>query len=140
MLPRKIRNGLPVALMTRQRRRYSMKLFRLLIIVPALFLQIGCGSNNSNPNGSYYMGTNGTCMSTGGQAVPTSYCSSAYGAGAISQSCVGIYQWCPNGSTGTGYSGYSGGGSAGCQTGQCYGSNCSGYTLINQSGQSVRCL
>jgi len=84
-----------------------MKLFRLLIIVPALFLQIGCGSNNSsNPNGQYYMGANGTCMGPGGQAVAPSYCSSAYNGG--SQVCQGNYFYCQGG----------------IQTGQCTPGQC----------------
>jgi hypothetical protein len=111
-----------------------MKLFRLLIIVPAMLIQIGCGSNSSNPNSSYYMGTNGSCMSTGGQVVPQNYCTSAYGGaygGMAAQQCVppAVYYSCPSGvfnmST--------------CTPGDCGPAGCGGALLFTSTGQQVRC-
>ncbi len=109
-----------------------MKLFRLLIIVPALFLQLGCGSNSSNPSSQYYMGSNGSCMSTGGQVVPSSYCSSAYGAYGAGQSqvCQGSYLYCANGP-------------GSCIQGQCTAQpdNCGGHQgMFTPSMQPVNCL
>ncbi len=75
-----------------------MKVYRLLIIVPALLLQVACGSNSSNnPSNPYYMTANG-CTSSGGQIMPQSYCqqNGLTGAGP-SQVCQGTYYYCPNG-------------------------------------------
>lgn len=128
-------------------------------------LQFGCGDKNNSPTVTTtppgYMISNGTCYTTAGQPVAPQYCNGTAGTGVATQyywngsSCVHSQtgQVVPStycqGVTGTvgvpgqvggqcyGYYYYNSG--YGWQLGQCAGSNCSGQTLYDQSGNQVYC-
>lgn len=133
-----------------------LKSAKMLLMLPLAFLMVNCSgkSNNNNNANNYYM-SNGMCWSrANGAQVNQSYCngltSSQYylsngqcysslngqpvqytlcqmGNGGMGQQCYGMY-WYYNPQYGQWIQG------------QCYGSNCSGYTMyLQQGGQPIYC-
>jgi hypothetical protein len=104
-----------------------MKLYRILFLVPALLLQLGCGNSStpSSTNNAYM--SNGVCYLNG---QPTAQTACTYSATGNSQLCSGTYYQC---NQGTQY------GAQGCQPGNCTANpdNCRGlpnlYTLSQYS-------
>jgi len=116
-----------------------MKTTRLLFLVPALFLQLACGSNNpANNTGQQGIMANGVCYLNG---QPTSQSACAYSTGATTQSCNGNYYQCSNGIQA---------GISGCTPGSCVTNSytpdtCKGYpnlytTTNGQTLTPVTCI
>lgn len=125
------------------------KFLKVLVLLPCLVFLVNCskssdkkastnnncynqnGSNTyyqqncNNQNGGYYMSGN-QCYSQTGQIVPITNCQNGGGSGGM---CDGIY-WYQGQQVCCGQT---------CVQQYGFYGNCSGYTLINQSGQTVRC-